>query len=59
VIEINKAMIQLNQITNQNTAASQESSAAAERLGRQATQLRASVQMLKNTLEGQSGSRTS
>lgn len=59
VIEINKAMIQLNQITNQNTAASQESSAAAERLARQATQLRASVQMLKNTLEGQSGSRAS
>ena len=58
VIEINKAMIQLNQITNQNTAASQESSAAAERLAKQATQLRASVQMLKNTLEGQSGSRT-
>jgi methyl-accepting chemotaxis protein len=54
VSEINKAMIQLNQITNQNTAASQESSAAAERLARQATQLRASVQMLKHTLEGQS-----
>ena len=59
VTEINKAMIQLNQITNQNTAASQESSAAAERLAKQATQLRASVQMLKNTLEGQSGSRAS
>jgi methyl-accepting chemotaxis protein len=52
VTEINKAMLQLNQITNQNTTASQESSAAAERLSKQATILRSSVLSLQKTIDG-------
>lgn len=50
--EINKAMLQLNSVTHHNTTSAQESSAAAERLSKQATSLRNSVLSLKSTLAG-------
>lgn len=50
--EINKAMLQLNNVTHHNTTSAQESSAAAERLSKQATALRNSVLSLKATLAG-------
>ena len=50
--EINKAMLQLNQVTHHNTQSAQESSSAADRLSRQASELRESVESLKATLNG-------
>jgi methyl-accepting chemotaxis protein len=50
--EINKAMLQLNQVTHHNTQSAQESSSAADRLSRQASELRDSVESLKATLNG-------
>ncbi len=53
VQEINKAMLQLNSVTQQNTNASQASSLAAEKLSSQASVLRETVQSVLKTLSGQ------
>jgi len=52
VSEINKAMLQLNQVTHHNTNSAQEASSAADRLSKQAFQLRGSIESLKATLGG-------
>lgn len=54
IIEINKAMAQLDSFTHKNAGTSQESASAAEELSLQAEALKNAVQDLVLTIEGQS-----
>ena len=50
--EINKAMIQLNLVTQQNSSSSEQTATAAEQLSSQALSLKQAVSKLTETLEG-------
>lgn len=52
VAEINKAIAQLDLVTQQNTSASRDTASAAESLSNQAVQLRESVRKLVATIQG-------
>lgn len=53
ILQINKAMNHLDQVTQQNASASEESAAASEELSAQAESLLAGVRQLSVTVEGQ------
>lgn len=56
IAQINKAMSQLDTVTQQNSATSQESAAAAEELSSQAESLKAAVEDLVTIVQGKNGS---
>ena len=59
VLEINKAMAQLDSVTQQNASASEEAASAAEELSAQAGSLKNSVEELVETIQGTSSGQQS